>query len=64
MHQGSMSITPYFTKYRTLMAEIDSLSPITMCVCINSNYSCENATKLEKYEDMVKLSQFVMGLGD
>ncbi|XP_074340197.1 uncharacterized protein LOC141677941 [Apium graveolens] len=64
MHQGNMPITSYFTKYRTLMAEIDCLSPIPKCVCVNSNCACENAQKLEKYEDMVKLSQFLMGLGD
>ncbi|XP_074375165.1 uncharacterized protein LOC141716901 [Apium graveolens] len=59
-----MSIISYFTKYRTLMAEIDILSPIPKCVCVNSNCACGNTLKLEKYEDMVKLSQFLMGLGD
>lgn len=56
MHQGNMSITSYFTKYMTLMAEIDTLCPIPKCVCITNNCTCENVMKLEKYEDMIKLS--------
>lgn len=64
MTQGSMSITAYFTKFRTLIAEIDNLSPLPKCTCSVSNCSCDNVRKLEKYEDMLKLSQFLMGLND
>ncbi|XP_074346924.1 uncharacterized protein LOC141685736 [Apium graveolens] len=46
------------------MSEIDNLNPIPKCVCVNNNCACDNAKKLEKYEDAIKLSQFLMGLND
>lgn len=64
LQQGSLSVTPYFTKFRTLMAEIDNLSPLPKCICLTRNCACDNAQKLEKYENMLKLSQFLMGLND
>ncbi|XP_074350686.1 uncharacterized protein LOC141690015 [Apium graveolens] len=62
--QGTLSITAYFTKFRTLMDEIDDLSPLPKCICVNSNCCCAYVIKLDEYEQINKLSQFLMGLSD
>ncbi|XP_074330936.1 uncharacterized protein LOC141668129 [Apium graveolens] len=62
--QGSMSITAYFTKFCTLLAEIDTLNPMPKCICASCNCACNNAKKLDNYANMLKLSQFLMGLSD
>lgn len=62
--QGSLSITAYFTKFRTLFSEIDDLMPLARCSCASSNCACAHAQRLDKYEDMTKLSQFLMGLNE
>ncbi|XP_074324527.1 uncharacterized protein LOC141661419 [Apium graveolens] len=64
LFQGSMSITAYFTKMRTLMDELNALSLIPKCTCPQSNCSCGVTGKLETYEQINKLSQFLMGLND
>lgn len=56
--QGNMTITAYFTKFRTLLVELDNLDPMPKC-------NCPDVTqKLEQYEEKIKLSQFLMGLND
>lgn len=62
--QGSMSITAYFTKFQALDAELNDLAPIPKCSCVTNNYACDYMVKLDKYEQLNKLSQFLMGLGD
>lgn len=62
--QSTLSITAYFTKFRTMIAEIDTLSSMPKCICASCNCACESAKRLEKYVDMLKLSQFLMGLND
>lgn len=62
--QGTKSITAYFTQYRGLMDELENLSPIPKCVCVNSNCACQLSAKLNQYEQRIKLSQFLMGLND
>ena len=57
LHQGSMSITAYFTKCRTLTDELSDLSPLPKC-------NCPNNVKLVAYEQLNSLSQFLMGLND
>lgn len=64
MNQGNMTITAYFTKFRTLIAEIDDLNPLPKCTYTTSSCTSQNAQKLDKYEDMIKLSKFLMGLSD
>lgn len=64
LQQASLSITAYFTKFRTLIAEIDNLSPLPKCICVTRTCTCDNAQKLDKYENIMKLSQFLMGLND
>lgn len=58
LKQDTLSISAYFTKFRCLLEELDTLSPIPKdCVC-------DNVHKLDKYEQLVKLSQFLMGLNE
>lgn len=64
LSQGTMSVTAYFTKFRTLNDEMDDLSPIPRCSCVTRTCTCEFAAKLEVYDQMHKLSQFLMGLAD
>ena len=54
----------YFTEFRGLIDELDNLAPIPRCTCTNATCTCNNTQKLDKYEQMMKLSQFLMGLGD
>ncbi|KAK1375708.1 hypothetical protein POM88_031901 [Heracleum sosnowskyi] len=62
--QGTKSISTYFTSFRGLIDELDSLAPIPKCTCVNSNFKCNNGDKLEQYEQHMKLSQFLMGLNE
>lgn len=60
--QGTKYVTAYFTEFCNLIDELDNLSPIPKCSCINSTCTFANQQKLKKYENMLKLSQFLMGL--
>ncbi|XP_074347554.1 uncharacterized protein LOC141686415 [Apium graveolens] len=62
--QGSMSITAYFTKLRTLTDELNALSPIPKCICPQNSCTCGVNGKLEAYEQLNNLSQFLMGMND
>ncbi|KAL8145688.1 hypothetical protein AgCh_003726 [Apium graveolens] len=64
LQQGNLSVTSYFTKFKTLVAEIDNLAPIPKCTCVTTNCSCQSAQKFNQYEEILKLSQFLMGLSD
>ncbi|XP_074352187.1 uncharacterized protein LOC141691361 [Apium graveolens] len=64
LQQGNLSVTSYFTKFKTLVAEIDNLAPIPKCTYVTTNCSCQSAQKLNQYEEILKLSRFLMGLGD
>ncbi|XP_074352874.1 uncharacterized protein LOC141692029 [Apium graveolens] len=64
LYQGSMSITAYFTKFRSLIDEMDDLSPVPRCTCLSTSCQYAFLIKLEEYEQVHKLSQFLMGLSD
>lgn len=64
LNQGSLSITAYFTKMRNLTDELSALSRIPKCVCVRNSCSCGVSSKLEFYEQVNSLSQFLMGLND
>ncbi|XP_074377938.1 uncharacterized protein LOC141719457 [Apium graveolens] len=64
LKQGSMSITAYFTKMRTLTDELNALAPIPKCICVQNSCACGVSSKLETYEQINSLSQFLMGLND
>lgn len=64
LNQGTMSITAYFTKIRTLTDELNALAPLPKCICVSNTCSCGVSAKLEAYEQINSLSQFLMGLND
>lgn len=62
--QGNLSITAYFTKCRTLTDELNALSPLPKCTCATNTCNCGLTGKLDAYEKLNSLSQFLMGLSD
>lgn len=48
----------------TLIAEIDILNSMPKCIYVSCNCACESTKKLYKYDNMLKLIQFLMGLSD
>lgn len=64
LYQGSMSITTYFTKMRSLIDELNALAHIPKCVYPQTSCSCGVSAKLEAFEQVNSLNQFLMGLND
>ena len=62
--QGTKSITAYFTVFRSLIDELENLAPIPRCSCQSNTCACGLSDKLNKYEQQIHLSQFLMGLND
>lgn len=50
--------------FKTLVAELYILAHIPKCVFIANSCTCHNIQKPEQYEEGIKLSQFLMELGD
>ena len=59
--QGNLSISAYFTKFRSLNDELDALTDDPRCTC--NKCTCQVNEKLDKAHRSAKLSQFLMGLG-
>lgn len=53
LSQGTKSITTYFTVFHGLIDELDSLSLIPRCICVNCNCTCNNTQKLDAYEQYI-----------
>ncbi|XP_074354925.1 uncharacterized protein LOC141693675 [Apium graveolens] len=64
LHQGSMSITAYFTKMRILTDKLNALAPIPKCVCAQNTCTCGVSAKLAAYEQINIISQFLMGFNE
>ncbi|XP_074378235.1 uncharacterized protein LOC141719761 [Apium graveolens] len=62
LSQGNLSISSYFTKFRTLNDELDALTETPRCDC--GKCTCSVNEKLDKFCKSTKLSQFLMGLSD
>ncbi|XP_074363002.1 uncharacterized protein LOC141703371 [Apium graveolens] len=62
LSQGNLSISAYFTKFRSLHNELEALSSIPHCDC--GKFSCNVNAKLDNFSKSTKLSQFLMGLGE
>ncbi|XP_074378489.1 uncharacterized protein LOC141720032 [Apium graveolens] len=60
--QGMMSITAYFTKFRTIHDELECLSAKPRCTC--TTCTCTINSKLEAYDQTVQLTQILMGLNE
>lgn len=62
LRQGNLSISAYFTKFRALNDELEALSVVPRCDC--GKCSCAINAKLDVFSKSIKLSQFLMGLGE
>lgn len=62
MSQGLMLISSYYTKFKTLVDELECISAKPICSC--NNCTCEINSKLEIYDQSTHLIQFLMGLSD
>ncbi|XP_074336774.1 uncharacterized protein LOC141673946 [Apium graveolens] len=62
LSQGNMSISAYFTKFRSLNDELDALSSVPHYDC--GKCSCNVNAKLDNFSKTAKLSQFLMGLSE
>lgn len=62
LEQGSLSISGYFTKFRTISDKLDSVVAKPRCNC--THYTCHANSRLVEMEQNVQLSQFLMGLND
>ncbi|XP_074336382.1 uncharacterized protein LOC141673531 [Apium graveolens] len=62
LHQGNMSKSAYFTKFRTLNDELDAFSVVPHCDC--RKYTCGVNKKLDVLSKSTRLSQFLTGLSN
>lgn len=60
--QGSMSISAYFTKFRSLHDELEIISEMPKCSC--NKCICDVNQKLLNFMKSNMLSQFLMGLNE
>lgn len=60
--QGSLSISAYFTKFRSLNDELEAISEMPKCTC--AKCTCDINGKLMAFVKTVMLSQFLMGLNE
>ena len=58
--QSSLSISAYFTKFRTINDELECVKTKTRCVC--NLCTCHVNTKLNEEDESVQLSQFLMAV--
>lgn len=62
LEQGSLSVSIYFTRFRTLSDELDSV--VSRPRCTWTHCTCNVNTKLMELEQHVQLTQFLIGLND
>lgn len=62
LSQGSLSISAYFTKFRTIHDELESMTVKTKCVY--NNCTCGVNAKLSAVDQSTQITQFLMGLND
>lgn len=60
--QGTMSISAYFTKFRTLHDELECVTTKPLCTC--GLCTCSVNSKQTELDQSIQLSQFLMGLND
>lgn len=61
MTQENLSLSAYHTKFKALWDEYINISQPPKCTC---HCSCGAAKLIQEYEDLHKLTQFLMGLND
>ncbi|XP_074371479.1 uncharacterized protein LOC141712440 [Apium graveolens] len=62
LSQDNMSISTYFTRFRALNDELESLSELPKCSC--AKCTCNVNAKLNLYMKSSLLAQFLMGLNE
>lgn len=62
LNQGNMSISAYFTKFRSLNDELEVLSDMPKCTC--NKCICNVNAKISTYMKSIMLAQFLMGLNE
>lgn len=62
LSQGNLSVASYFTKFKTLVDELDCLTSKPTCTC--TKCTCGINAKLDVYAQAGILTQFLMGLSD
>lgn len=62
LSQGTLSVSSYFTKFRTIHDELDCLRNKPRCVC--THCTCQVNARLVEEELSVQLANFLMGLND
>lgn len=62
LSQGSLLISAYYTKFRTLNDELECLVTRPRCAC--NLCTCAVNTKLDELDVNLQLTQFLMGLND
>lgn len=62
MTQGNLSIAGYFAKFRAVNDELECMLTKPRCACLVC--TCGINTKLDAFDQDVKLSQFLMGLNE
>lgn len=60
--QGSLSISAYFTKFKSIHDELESMCVKTKCTC--NNCTCNVNVKLNTADQSIQLTHFLMGLND
>lgn len=60
--QGTMTVVAYYTKFKTLSDELNSLVTRPQCNC--AKCTCNINMKSELYDQYIQVSQFLMGLSD
>lgn len=60
--QGTMSVGGYFTKFKTLHNELESLHSNPRCIC--NQCTCTVNTKLDVNDLHIQTTQFLMGLSE
>lgn len=60
--QGTLSISAYFTKFRTLHDELECITAKQKCTC--TLCTCVVNTNLTEFDQNLQLTQFLMGLND
>lgn len=62
LHQGTMTIASYYTKFKTLSDELENLVGKPRCTC--NACTCDVNTKSDTYDQTIQITQFLMGLSD
>ncbi|XP_019152375.1 PREDICTED: uncharacterized protein LOC109149170 [Ipomoea nil] len=63
LKQGSLSVSDYYTRCRTLWEEMNTLRPFPLCKC-DPRCSCDLADIIRKERDTDQVIRFLQGLND